>query len=85
MTFYDEREHEEAWDCDPEAEVSAEEYDAGLDEEDDEGDWQVLALDRFGDRIVNPGLETRCDEFAVRREELDDERREKEEFTRKYL
>lgn len=41
-----------AWDCDPFAEVNVEPYDAGLDYEDDEGDWQVLALDRFADRDI---------------------------------
>jgi hypothetical protein len=45
-----------AWDCDPDTLVSVDEYDAGLDETDDTGDWQVLALDRFGDRNVNPNF-----------------------------
>lgn len=45
----------EGWDCDPFAQVIVEPYDLELDIEDDEGDWQVLALDRFGDRNVNPG------------------------------
>lgn len=40
----------EAWDCDPFAEVEIEALDEGLDEESD--DWQVLVLDRFGDRLV---------------------------------
>ena len=42
-----------AWDCDPDAMIFPEPYDAELNEEDDQGDWQVLALDRFGDRSVN--------------------------------
>ena len=42
-----------AWDCNPDSDVTIDAYDLGLDEEDDEGDWQVLALDRFGDRNVN--------------------------------
>ena len=42
-----------AWDCDPSFDPIDEAYDLDLDEEDDEGDWQVLALDRFGDRAVN--------------------------------
>lgn len=46
-------EFSEGWDCDPSAVIQNDMYDAGLDEEDDEGDWQVLALDRFGDRMVN--------------------------------
>lgn len=46
----------EAWDCDPDAQVIVEPYDLGLDEEDDEGDWQVIVLDRFGDRMVNGEL-----------------------------
>lgn len=29
-------------------------YDLELDEEDDTSDWQVIVLDRFGDRLVNP-------------------------------
>lgn len=43
----------EAWDCDPFTRLSADPYDLELDEEDSESDWQVLALDRFGDRMVN--------------------------------
>lgn len=43
----------EAWDCDPFARPLVDTVDADLDEEDDTGDWQVLALDRFGDRMVN--------------------------------
>lgn len=46
-------ERETAWDCDPHVTFEDQAYDAGLDEEDDEGDWQVIALDRFGDRMVN--------------------------------
>jgi len=42
-----------AWDCDPLATVECDPYDLGLDLEDGEGDWQVLALDRYGDRMVN--------------------------------
>lgn len=42
-----------AWDCDPDAIIVIEEYDHGLDDTDGNGDWQVLALDRFGDRNVN--------------------------------
>jgi hypothetical protein len=43
----------EAWDCDPffiheECGVFSD-----IDEEDDEGDWQIVVLDRFGDRLVN--------------------------------
>ena len=45
-----------AWDCDPDAAVFVEAYDVDLDENDDTGDWQVLVLDRFGDRTVNPEL-----------------------------
>jgi len=45
----------EAWDCDPDAIVIVEPYDVGLDEEDSD-DWQVIALDRFGDRMVNGEL-----------------------------
>lgn len=49
---YDE-DYSEGWDCDPDAVVACDSYDEGLDETDDTGDWQVLALDRFGDRNVN--------------------------------
>ena len=42
-----------AWDCDLFTEVFMEAYDIDLEEEDDEGDWQVIALDRFYDRQVN--------------------------------
>lgn len=41
-----------AWDCHPGHVHHYEPYDLGLDDEDGEGDWQVLALDRFGDRLV---------------------------------
>lgn len=43
----------EAWDCDPLFVAEDLSYDLDLDEEDDEGDWQVIVLDRFGDRMVN--------------------------------
>lgn len=44
----------EAWDCDPFADVSAPDYDEGLDFDDDpSGDWQSVCLDRFGDRLIN--------------------------------
>lgn len=43
----------EAWDCDIFVQHIEEPYDLDLDEEDDEGDWQVIVLDRFGDRMVN--------------------------------
>ena len=42
-----------AWDCDP---SFVSDYDGEyteLDEEDDTGDWQVIALDRFGDRRIS--------------------------------
>lgn len=42
-----------AWDCNPDMIHALEPYDLDLDETDDTGDWQVLALDRFGDRNVN--------------------------------
>lgn len=51
--FYDDLDATAGWDCNPDAQVVVEDYDEGLDYEDDEGDWQVLALDRFGDRSVN--------------------------------
>lgn len=43
----------EAWDCDPSFVPIPETVDLDLIEEDDTGDWQVLVLDRFGDRSVN--------------------------------
>lgn len=46
----------EAWDCDLFFVSECLDYDLGLDEEDDEGDWQVIVLDRFGDRLVNGEL-----------------------------
>lgn len=42
----------EAWDCNPEFLPIDEGYDLDLDEEDSTSDWQVIALDRFGDRLV---------------------------------
>lgn len=47
-------ENKMAWDCDLFAEVDADAIDLELDLEDDTGDWQVLALDRYGDRLINP-------------------------------
>ena len=43
-----------AWDCDPFMVHVEEHWNDGLDEEDDEGDWQFICLDRFGDRLVYP-------------------------------
>lgn len=40
------------WGRDPSMLLVVDAYDLDLDEEDDEGDWQVLALDRFGDRVT---------------------------------
>lgn len=45
-----------AWDCDPTFVAEPLDYDFDLDYEDAEGDWQVLALDRFSDRLVNGEL-----------------------------
>lgn len=49
----DQEEMNDGWDCNPFHVHVDESYDLDLDYEDDEGDWQVLALDRFGDRNVN--------------------------------
>lgn len=46
-------EQQEAWDCNPDMIFVPETVDLDLDDEDAEGDWQVLCLDRFGDRMVN--------------------------------
>lgn len=62
--------HNEAWDCDPNAIVVVDTVEADLDFEDDTGDWQVLALDRFGDRCVNSELWTHRNEFAERAEAI---------------
>ena len=40
-----------AWDCDLFTEVTVDDYDLDIDEEDD--DWQIIALDRFYDRRIN--------------------------------
>ena len=40
----------EAWDCDLFTEVTVDDYDLDIDEEDD--DWQIIALDRFYDRQI---------------------------------
>lgn len=53
--LYDD-ENSAGWDCDPNAVILVEPYDLGLDEEEDDTDWQVIVLDRFGDRMVNPNL-----------------------------
>ena len=43
----------QGWDCDPFAIVHVDYVDDDLDLEASYTDWQVLALDRFGDRNVN--------------------------------
>lgn len=43
----------EAWDCDLFFVPPKENFDLDIDLEDSTGDWQVLALDRFGDRYVS--------------------------------
>lgn len=48
-----------AWDCDPDMVFADEAYDLDLDDTDDTGDWQVLVLDRFGDRMVTDDLTPR--------------------------
>jgi hypothetical protein len=40
------------WDCDPFMTAIVDNYDLELDFTDDCGDWQVIALDRFGDRGI---------------------------------
>lgn len=42
----------EAWDCNPEHIHDNIEYDLDIDED----DWQLILLDRFGDRMVNGEL-----------------------------
>lgn len=49
----------DAWDCDLFATVEIEPYDIDLDYEDDTGDYQILALDRFADRAITDSLEGR--------------------------
>lgn len=44
---------DEAWDCDLFFVPDNLEYDEGIDEEDSDSDWQVIALDRFADRRIN--------------------------------
>lgn len=52
-------EYGEAWDCDLFFVPENMSFDIDLDEEDDTGDWQVITLDRFHDRNVNPELGNR--------------------------
>lgn len=54
-----------AWDCDPMALVYVEPYDIDLDEEDAASDWQILALDRFGDRTITYGDEGKPPRSAI--------------------
>ena len=42
----------QAWDCDLFFVPPNEDYMLDIDEEDSEGDWQIIVLDRFGDRLV---------------------------------
>lgn len=53
MLYIDSRpEIEEAWDCDPNFIPPDENVLTDIDIEDATGDWQIVALDRFHDRIV---------------------------------
>lgn len=79
------REPEQAWDCDPDVVLLGDSLDWDLDEEDDTGDWQVLVLDRFGDRTVNPELVTPRDLFAERREVLAEQAAWEEQLTARFL
>lgn len=54
MQIYQEPEAGVAWDCDPLFVAEVMDYDMDLDEELDETDWQVIVLDRFHDRLVEP-------------------------------
>mgnify|MGYP000563083483 CR=1 FL=1 len=47
----------DAWDCDLFTTVTIEPYDLGIDYEDD--DYQILALDRFYDRLITDSLDGR--------------------------
>lgn len=55
-----------AWDCDPRVELASEPFDACLNEEEAEEDWQVIVLDRFHDRMVNDNLQTRGEAASAR-------------------
>ena len=55
--YYQPVESGAAWDCNPSFQPIDESYDLDLDDQDDTGDWQVLCLDRYGDRSVNPMVE----------------------------
>jgi len=46
----------EAWDCDLFTDVAVEPYDVDIDYEDDESDYQIIALERFYDRQINDTL-----------------------------
>lgn len=63
---YEDELRTEAWDCDPDALVALDDDMAELDEEEAETDWQVLALDRFGDRLVTGSLQGRGDPTLAR-------------------
>lgn len=60
MIIEDEFEPTTAWDCDPAFVPEELAYDLDLDEELDETDWQVIVLDRFGDRMVNASYTQRA-------------------------
>lgn len=48
-----------AWDCDPTFTPPVEDELIDIDEEDASSDWQIIALDRWGDRRVNGNYYTR--------------------------
>src|SRR6476620_7833185 len=49
---YDAAEAMQGWDCNPMTTFELMGVDLDLDDEDSTGDWQVIVLDRFGDRQV---------------------------------
>ena len=66
MFIFDEVEHAVAWDCDPEFIAEPLDRYQDLDECDDTGDWQVIVLERFHDRLVDSSLRHHGDNAYAR-------------------
>jgi len=66
MFIFEEEEPAVAWDCDPDYIAEPLDRYQDLDETDDAGDWQVIVLERFHDRLVDDTLSHRGDASTAR-------------------
>jgi len=66
MFIFEEEEPAVAWDCDPDYIAEPLDRYQDLDETDDTGDWQIIVLERFHDRLVDATLAHRGDASIAR-------------------